>query len=106
MVAGEGPEAVVVVLDGCVEVAVHRLEGRRPDLALVDLLARAQLGARRLGRSVVLRDPSPALRDLLDLVGLADVVQVAGSALEAGGQAEGGEQLGVQEVLPGGDPAP
>ena len=45
------------------------------DLALVDALARLQLVANRLGGTIVLRDPSRELRDLLDLVGLADLVR-------------------------------
>jgi hypothetical protein len=68
-------------------------------LALVDLVAGLQLVARRAGCSIALRDPSPELCELLDLAGLAGF----GSALEADGEAEGREQLGVQEVLPGRD---
>jgi hypothetical protein len=54
-----------------------------PDAAAVDALARLQLTARRLGYEIRLRDPSVDLQDLLDFVGLRDVLCV-----EAGGQAE------------------
>lgn len=79
-------------------VVVGRMVGRRPDLALLDALARLQLAARRLGCSIRLRNPCPELCELLDLVG------EPGSALEAGREAEGGEQLGVEEVVEPGDP--
>jgi hypothetical protein len=46
-----------------------------PDLALVDELARLHLTAIRMGCGLRLRDVSPSLRDLLDLVGLSDVVE-------------------------------
>jgi hypothetical protein len=54
-----------------------------PGLAAVDALARLQLTARRLGCEIRLRDASVDLQDLLDFVGLRDVLCV-----EAGGQAE------------------
>ena len=54
-----------------------------PDVAAVDALARLQLNARRLGYEIHLRDASVDLQDLLDFVGLSDVLRV-----EAGGQAE------------------
>ncbi|MFE9658829.1 STAS domain-containing protein [Streptomyces sp. NPDC005955] len=41
-----------------------------PGLAAVDLLARLQLTARRAGGRIVVRDPPPALRELIRLVGL------------------------------------
>src|SRR5918996_278738 len=41
-----------------------------PGLGAVDLLARMELTARRAGGRIRLRDPDPALRALLDLVGL------------------------------------
>jgi hypothetical protein len=70
-------------------------------LALVDLVARLQLLARGAGCTITVRDPSPELSELLDLAGLAELL---GAGLQAGGQAEGREQLGVEEVLPGDDP--
>lgn len=42
----------------------------RPDAGTVDALARVALTARRLGRSVLLRDPCPRLQSLLVLTGL------------------------------------
>jgi hypothetical protein len=67
------------------------------DLAVVDELARLQLDAGRRGCSIWLRHACPDLVELLRLVGLADVLQV-------GGQAEGGEQAGVEEVVVPDDP--
>jgi hypothetical protein len=100
--AGDGE---VVLSNGSEEVAVWPLVGTPVDLGLVDALARLQLAARRAGVSMVLRRPSPELCGLLDLVGLGEVIEGAGGglAVEPVGQAEGGEQLGVEEVLPGGD---
>ena len=54
-----------------------------PDAAAVDALARLQLTARRLGHEILLRDASTELQELLDFVGLRDVLRV-----EAGRQAE------------------
>ncbi|MFE7762739.1 STAS domain-containing protein [Streptomyces sp. NPDC057438] len=68
-----------------------------PGLAAVDALARMQLAARRAGGRIRLRDPAPALRALLRLVGLA---------FEVEGEAEEGEPAGgVQEAVESGDPA-
>lgn len=84
----EGPRDVVVVVDGDVELVVGRADGLRSDLALVDTLARLQLAARRVGSSIRLRNPSEELLELLELVGLDDlVVGRAGSALEPGREA-------------------
>jgi ABC-type transporter Mla MlaB component len=46
----------------------------RPDVGTVDALARVTLVAKHLGAQVLLLDAAPALRELLDLAGLADVV--------------------------------
>jgi len=54
-----------------------------PDVAALDALARLPLSARRLGYEIRLRDASVDLQDLLDFVGLRDVLRVG-----AGGQAE------------------
>ena len=68
----------------------------RPDLAVVDGLARLRLAAVRAGGAIVLRDVSAELADLLDLVGLRR---------ELGGQPEGGKDpLGVEEEMHPGDP--
>ncbi|BBC33409.1 hypothetical protein SGFS_047030 [Streptomyces graminofaciens] len=67
-----------------------------PGLATVDALARMQLAARRAGGRIRLRDPDPALRALLRLVGLA---------FEVEGQTEEGEPAGgVEEAVEPGDP--
>jgi hypothetical protein len=47
-----------------------------PDGATIDRLARLQLAARRLGRRVLLREPSADLRDLIAFAGLAEVLRV------------------------------
>lgn len=69
-----------------------------PGLGTVDLLARLHLTARRTGGGRIrLRDPAPALRALLDLVGLR---------FEVEGQVEQREPaLGVQEEVEPGEPA-
>lgn len=59
-------EASVVVCDLSAFVTV--------DLATLDALARVQLTARRLGRQVWFRHPSPRLRRLLELTGLSDTL--------------------------------
>lgn len=68
-----------------------------PGLAVVDLLARLELAARRAGGRIRLRDPDPALPALLDLVGLRFQME---------GQVEEREPaLGVEEAVETGDPA-
>ena len=77
----------------------------RSDLAIVDTLARLQLFASRLGGRIEVRDVCPELAGLLDLVGLADLLAGReGLRLEVGGEAEGGEQVGVKEVVMPDDP--
>jgi hypothetical protein len=68
-----------------------------PGLGTVDLLARLELTARRAGGRIRLREPAPALRALLDLVGLR---------FEVEGQVEQREPaLRVQEEVEPGEPA-
>ncbi|MFE2097699.1 STAS domain-containing protein [Streptomyces sp. NPDC059468] len=68
-----------------------------PGLAAVDLLARLELAARRAGGRIRLRGPDPALRALLDLVGLR---------LQVEGESEEREPaLGVEEEVEPGQPA-
>ncbi|TLS44573.1 STAS domain-containing protein [Streptomyces montanus] len=68
-----------------------------PGLTTVDVLARLQLAARRAGGRIRLRDPDPALRALLGLVGLG---------FEVEGQPEEREPaLRVEEAVEPGDPA-
>jgi ABC-type transporter Mla MlaB component len=73
---------------------------RRPDAGTVDALAHLVLAARRAGCEVRLRHPAPALCELLDLCGLAEVLRV-----EARREPEQREQpLGVEEGVEMGDP--
>ena len=75
-----------------------------PDLALADNLARLQLEARRVGCSIQLRHPGPDVVELLDLVGLRDVLPDRGSVGEVCGKAEGLEERRVEEVVMPHDP--
>lgn len=79
-----------------------------PDAATVDALARLQLTARRLGYSIELCDVPCELRDLLELVGLGEVVPLrAELSLGVRGQAEEREQPGgVEEEGHPADPLP
>ena len=76
----------------------------RFDVDLVDRLARLQLAARRLGFTLWLTDVPTELGDLIDLVGLRGVLCGGGLRRQALGQAEGGEQAGVDEVVVPDDP--
>jgi 23S rRNA U2552 (ribose-2'-O)-methylase RlmE/FtsJ len=49
----------------------------RADLAAVDALARLTHAARRLEIEIILSDASPALRELLGMIGLSDVLRFA-----------------------------
>ena len=90
--------AEVVLLCDDAEVASWPLICRDGvDLSVVDDLARLQLEARRQGCSIWLRRACPELAGLLQLVGLAEVLQV-------GGQAEEGEEARVEEVVMPDDP--
>ncbi|MEU6679380.1 STAS domain-containing protein [Streptomyces sp. NPDC046925] len=69
-----------------------------PVLAAIDALARLQLTARRAGGRIRVRNPAPALRELLDLVGLPIEVEV-------GRETEQREPPGrVQEAVEARDP--
>ena len=78
-----------------------------PDAVTVDALARLQLTARRLGRQIRVEHASPALRELLALMGLSGVVPLSEpSGLEARRQTEEREQRGsVEEERDSADPA-
>jgi anti-anti-sigma regulatory factor len=68
-----------------------------PGLAVVELLARLELTARRAGGRIRLRDPGQALQALLHLTGLG---------FETEGQPEQREPPpGVEEAVETGDPA-
>jgi hypothetical protein len=88
----------------CVVVDVGRY--RKPDLALVDVLARVRLVSGRLGAGLVVLNASPELEQLLALVGLLAVVplhRAEGSELRR--EPEACEQPRVEEVVDVGDPA-
>jgi len=55
-------------------VAYCDVSGVEPDAVTVDALARLQLGARRHGCRVRLRNASPELRELVAFMGLQDVL--------------------------------
>ena len=80
----------------------------RPDLSIVDELARMQLAARRLGCEIWLREACVDLSALLAFAGLADVVAVGPRrrSLQVVGEAEGGEEGGVQKIVVPDDPIP
>ena len=96
----------VVLARGDVDLASWPLTGwGRPDLAMVDELARLQLAARHLGCSIRLRGACRELVELLELAGLTEVVTgVASLRLEVCGEAERREQAGVDEVVMPDDP--
>jgi hypothetical protein len=67
----------------------------RPGLEAVDELARLRLVAGRLGCSIRLRGACVELRDLLDLVGLGEVLLAdTGRSARTGGEPEGGDEIG------------
>jgi anti-anti-sigma regulatory factor len=82
----ERGDATVVVCDVGPVVAA--------DAAVVDVIARLQLTARRLGCEVRVRHAHPRLRELLRLMGLSGVVPLCSpsSAFEGGREVEQGEQ--------------
>lgn len=77
------------------------------DATAVDVLARLQLTARRLGLQVRLSRPSPALVELLSLMGLRGVLPLNGPlGVEPRWQSEEREERGgVQEERDPGDAA-
>jgi hypothetical protein len=103
-VLGLGPEAIIVLARGDAEVASWPLAGSaHPTLDVVDELARLHVMARRAGYTIRLRDASAEFGELLDLVGMPELATGVGLR-QLGGQAEGSEQLGVEEVVVPGDP--
>ena len=73
-------DAIVVLAVGGTEVASWPLIGSsRPDLSVIDNLARLALMARRRGGAVTVRGAGPQLQRLIDFVGLDDVVAVEDS---------------------------
>lgn len=98
MDGGAGGKPVVVVVG----------DDLPADLTLVDALARLQLAARRFGCSIRVHGTGADLGALLELVGLAEVLpskqQPTALRLELTGEAEGLEELRVEEVVEPGDP--
>lgn len=93
--AQQPPRTVVIGIDA------SRIT--EPDERTLDALARLQLTARRLGASIRLLDAGPALVDLIQLAGLAGVLEVAGSGVEVDRQVEEREQVRVDEEVHRGD---
>ena len=87
---------VVLVRRGKVVATWPVASHHRVDLELVDRLARAQLAARRAGYALRLEEVAEDLGRLLELVGLG---------VEMLGEAELGEEIGVEEVVVTDDPA-
>jgi hypothetical protein len=99
--------ATVVIVCGDSEVASWPFEATwRPDLTAVDELCRLELAARRLGWSVRVRNAPSELRQLLELVGLDDVVGLCPEELvvEVGGEPEESEEVGIEKGMEPGDP--
>ena len=70
-------DAIVVLAVGGTELTSWPLAGSsRPDLGVIDALARQALTARRLGGAIRLRGAGPDLVDLIRFVGLDDVLVV------------------------------
>jgi anti-anti-sigma regulatory factor len=74
-----------------------------PDELALEALARLQLTARRLGASIRLHGACGELADLLDLVGLSDVLPVAESGIDTDRHVEEREQPLVDEEVDPGD---
>lgn len=76
-----------------------------PDATAVDALARLQLTARRLGRSIRLRHAPDDLRELLALTGLSDELPLcSGLRVQPHRKAEHREQPGIDEEVDPVDP--
>ena len=109
-IAAAGPvlPAVAAILERGDVVLVLGPPGR-PDLAVLDGVARLALAARRAGTRLGVRAP-----DLAPLAGLCGLGCVLGpgdprpprpGSGQSAGQAQAGEQLGAQEVVDVGDPS-
>ena len=64
-----------VLVDVDADPVICEVNALRADLGAVDAAARVALAARRLNRGIELRQATPALRELLELAGLAEVVR-------------------------------
>ena len=75
-------DAIVVLAIGGTELTSWPLVGSsRPDLDLIDTLARQALVVRRLGGAITVRGAGPELVDLIRFVGLDDVLVVEDSTV-------------------------
>jgi anti-anti-sigma regulatory factor len=94
--AGSRPSIVICDVSGLV----------RPDAAAVDAICRMRVAARRLGARLLVRHASAEFLELLDLMGLCDVLaDASGSGLQVWGQSEQREHPGrVEEERDPGDP--
>jgi ABC-type transporter Mla MlaB component len=72
--AGLSDRVCALLASSDARVAVCDVSEVDPDAVVVDALARLQLAARRHGRRVVLRNASAALRELVELMGLDEVL--------------------------------
>ena len=101
VVGQSDPDTIVVLTRDGAQLASWPLPCTgRPGLAVVDELLRLQLAARRSACSIEVHCAGGELPGLLALVGLEDVVR----GVQMVGQAECGEQVGVEEAVQGGDP--
>jgi hypothetical protein len=91
---------VVVGPDGT-EHVLGRIDGARPTLATIDLLARAHLAARRAGGVLRVDGSPPPLSALIQLCGLTGVLAVGA---ERHRQPEHAERVRPDEVVQPGDP--
>lgn len=97
-----GSRAVVMIVDGTEVVVWEPPVGVRPDLAVVEHLARLRLTAHRRGYELRLRNPCADMVGLIRFVGLAEVFGLDRS-VEVVGEPEAGEQLRLQEVVEAGE---
>lgn len=96
------PRATIVLRSPHDEVVLGRLVDLPVDLDLVDAVCHLQLAAKRAGATIALRDACDGVREVLELVGLTELLEQpdrAGSVLDVVGETEGGEQCGVEEVV-------
>lgn len=97
--------AVVLVIDD-VEIPVWHLDARRQvDFSVLDAICRLQLAAKRMGWQIRLQNPCGEMLLLLRFAGLDAALGVGSGVGEAGREAEGLEELRVQEVVQPGDAA-
>ena len=100
MGAGDPVTTVRLIVRSGESIELWRLdETALPFVTIVDVLCRLHLLARARGWRIVVQDPSPGFQRCVELAGLGQVISI-----EVAGQAEGGEQLRVEEVVQPRDP--